>query len=352
MQGRGRMGKLNLQTPAMIHFGEETEDEVFITPRSGHGRRGDRKHRQRAAGRPALLRPRRAREPAENRRLSEVIQRAPALGGSIVRTLRGLAAIPHTLPHEAVLCPHTIIFPNSTTRPGRAWSARAKAPSRPIELDTMLDLTAAAEVDGVKFDGFDLFLFDPHVSIDASDDDLKQLADKAQRAQPGDRLGRRAGLAARPAAARRWAAHDERKKFLEQVRKGCRIARRLREIGIRPYGVVRIDSADRRGRMGRRRPGGQQPEDRRHVPRGLQDRRGHWRAAGRRGRNLLGRHAQLAAHAATAGDGRPPADARLSGRHGPHAAVPAGLQRAGRRHPAGRFRLEGHATSSTRRSSS
>jgi hypothetical protein len=24
------MGKLALQTPAMIHFGEETEDEVFI----------------------------------------------------------------------------------------------------------------------------------------------------------------------------------------------------------------------------------------------------------------------------------------------------------------------------------
>ena len=31
VQGRGRMGRLNLQTPAMIHFGEETEDEVFIT---------------------------------------------------------------------------------------------------------------------------------------------------------------------------------------------------------------------------------------------------------------------------------------------------------------------------------
>lgn len=31
VQGCGRMGKLALQTPAMIHFGEETEDEVFIT---------------------------------------------------------------------------------------------------------------------------------------------------------------------------------------------------------------------------------------------------------------------------------------------------------------------------------
>jgi hypothetical protein len=36
---------------------------------------------------------------------------------------------------------------------------------------------------------------------------------------------------------------DDRKKFLEQVRKGCRIARKLRELGVRPYGVVRIDSA-------------------------------------------------------------------------------------------------------------
>ncbi len=31
VQGRGRIGKLKLQTPAMIHFGQETEDEVFIS---------------------------------------------------------------------------------------------------------------------------------------------------------------------------------------------------------------------------------------------------------------------------------------------------------------------------------
>jgi hypothetical protein len=31
VQGRGRIGKLNLQTPAMIRFGAETEDEVYIT---------------------------------------------------------------------------------------------------------------------------------------------------------------------------------------------------------------------------------------------------------------------------------------------------------------------------------
>src|SRR5204863_7703444 len=46
-----------------------------------------------------------------------------------------------------------------------------------IDLDTMLDLTAAANVDGTRFDGVDLFLFEPHVSIDASVDDLKRLRD-------------------------------------------------------------------------------------------------------------------------------------------------------------------------------
>jgi hypothetical protein len=35
----------------------------------------------------------------------------------------------------------------------------------------------------------------------------------------------------------------ERDQFVEQVRKGCRIASRLRELGVRPYGIVRIDSA-------------------------------------------------------------------------------------------------------------
>jgi hypothetical protein len=31
VQGKGRIGKLTLQTPTLIRFGEETEDEVFIT---------------------------------------------------------------------------------------------------------------------------------------------------------------------------------------------------------------------------------------------------------------------------------------------------------------------------------
>ena len=44
-----------------------------------------------------------------------------------------------------------------------------------IELDTMLDMTAKAEVNGVKFDGVDLFLYNPHTDIDISDDGIKAL---------------------------------------------------------------------------------------------------------------------------------------------------------------------------------
>jgi sugar phosphate isomerase/epimerase len=111
-----------------------------------------------------------------------------------------------------------------------------------IDIDTMLDLTAKASVNGVKFDGVDLFLFAPHVDIDAKDDDLKKLADKV----------RAKGFVIGSVVAPVWGGtgggsamgdEAERKKFAEQVRKGCRIAKKLRELGARPYGIVRIDSA-------------------------------------------------------------------------------------------------------------
>src|SRR5207248_255934 len=48
----------------------------------------------------------------------------------------------------------------------------------PIDLETMLCLTASAQVDGVRFDGVDLFLSLPHTDIDSTDDDLARLTDK------------------------------------------------------------------------------------------------------------------------------------------------------------------------------
>jgi sugar phosphate isomerase/epimerase len=111
-----------------------------------------------------------------------------------------------------------------------------------IDLDTMLDLTAKAEVAGVKFDGVDLFLFAPHVDIDCSDDDLKKLADKvrSRRLVIGSVV---APVWPPTGGGSAMGGPDDRHKFQEQVRKGCRIAKRLRELGVRPYGVVRIDSA-------------------------------------------------------------------------------------------------------------
>ncbi len=137
---------------------------------------------------------------------------------------------------------HTNTYPklHNAAWPGVVGKGEGSEP--PIDLDTMLKLTADAEFEGVKFDGFDLFLFDPHISIDASDDDLKRLADKAGAHN----------LVIGSVVAPVWPPtgggaamgdEGERQKFLEQVRKGCRIAKRLHDLGIRPYGVVRIDSA-------------------------------------------------------------------------------------------------------------
>jgi sugar phosphate isomerase/epimerase len=111
-----------------------------------------------------------------------------------------------------------------------------------IDLDTMLDLTARAEVDGIKFDGVDLFLFDPHISIDIDDDGLKRLADKVQA--KGFVVGSVVAPAWPPTGGGSAIGSEEDcQRFVGQVRKACRIARKLRGLGVRPNGVVRIDSA-------------------------------------------------------------------------------------------------------------
>jgi sugar phosphate isomerase/epimerase len=111
-----------------------------------------------------------------------------------------------------------------------------------IDLDTMLSLTAAAEVNGTRFDGVDLFLSLPHTDIDSTDDDLKRLADKIAAHD----------LVAGSLVAPVWpptgggsamGSEEERGRFLTQVRKACAIGKKLRDLGIRRYGVVRIDSA-------------------------------------------------------------------------------------------------------------
>ncbi len=112
----------------------------------------------------------------------------------------------------------------------------------PIDLDTMLNMTAAADVDGVRFDGVDLFLSLPHTDIDSSDDDLARLAEQLS----GKELS--AGSLVAPVwpptgGGSAMGNEEERGRFLTQVKKACAIGRKLRELGARTSGVIRIDSA-------------------------------------------------------------------------------------------------------------
>ena len=110
----------------------------------------------------------------------------------------------------------------------------------PIELDTLLDLTKNSEVDGVKLDGIDIGLFEPHFNIDMSDDDIKKLADKVGRLQLN--IG---SLVAPIWGGPAMGTKEQRAVFVDMVRKACNIGKRLKELGVRPYGIVRIDSASK-----------------------------------------------------------------------------------------------------------
>jgi hypothetical protein len=175
----------------------------------------------------------------------------------------------------------------------------------------MLDFTQKAEVDGRKFDGVDLFLSVPHTSIDASDDELRALADN---------VGRR-GLVIGSLVAPVWPPtgggsamgnETERAAFLTQVKKACKIGKKLREIGIRKYGIIRIDSAS--GVEGwSKDPAANQKTIAATFRAAGGHRQGPRRTPRRRRRDLLGRHAQLEANGRTARVDRPQGRDRLPG---------------------------------------
>lgn len=111
-----------------------------------------------------------------------------------------------------------------------------------IGLDQMLEMTAAAEIDGTGFDGIDLFLYDPHINIDSSKDEIKSLADKIAG------HGLKAGSLVAPVwpdigGGSAMGSKEDRKNFVRQVEKSCEIGKTLREQGVRPHGVIRIDSS-------------------------------------------------------------------------------------------------------------
>jgi len=107
----------------------------------------------------------------------------------------------------------------------------------PISLEKMLEMTAAAEVDGVKFDGVDVGLFDPSINLD-DQDGIKRLADQVSKHN----------LVIGSLVAPIWGGpamgtKEDRTNFVDQVRKSCIYGQKLKEMGVRPYGVIRIDSA-------------------------------------------------------------------------------------------------------------
>ncbi|HYR58114.1 MAG TPA: TIM barrel protein [Chthoniobacteraceae bacterium] len=113
----------------------------------------------------------------------------------------------------------------------------------PISLDRMLELTASAKSDGHKFEGVDLFLFDPHIPIDIGEDELAKIAGKIGS------LGLNVGSLVAPVwpgtvGSTAQGGPEDREKFVLAVKKACRIARLLAKHGVRKYGVIRIDTAD------------------------------------------------------------------------------------------------------------
>jgi hypothetical protein len=120
----------------------------------------------------------------------------------------------------------------------------------PIDLETMLDLTAAADVGGVRFDGVDLFLYAPHVDIDSSDGELEDLAERIAARDLS--VGSLVAPVWPPTGGGSAMGDDrERGRFLEQVRKACRIGKKLRDLRIRQAGIIRIDSAASPGEWAR-----------------------------------------------------------------------------------------------------
>ena len=127
--------------------------------------------------------------------------------------------------------------------PGLVGKGDGAGQEPPISLERMLDLTAAAEVNGQKFEGIDYFLFLPHTNPEASDSELHAIADLI--VSKGFKVG---SLVAPvwPGTVGDSAMGDAttRGKFLSAVRMACRIARIFNQHGVRQYGVIRIDSAE------------------------------------------------------------------------------------------------------------
>ena len=116
-----------------------------------------------------------------------------------------------------------------------------------IGLERMLQLTADARIEddvSVRFDGVDIFLYHPHIDIDAPGDEIRRLADRIAS------LGLAVGSVVAPVypdmlGGSAMGSRDDRRRFVEAVRASCEYAAALNAHGARSCGVIRIDSAAR-----------------------------------------------------------------------------------------------------------
>ena len=128
---------------------------------------------------------------------------------------------------------------HNATWPGFVGKGEGAEPI--IPLDELLKMTVNAEVNGVKFDGIDIGLFAPHFDIDASDGEIERFADRMK--ELGLNVGSIVAPIWPPTGGSAMGSAEDRKKYVEMVRKSARWAQKLKDFGVRPSGVIRIDSA-------------------------------------------------------------------------------------------------------------
>jgi hypothetical protein len=90
-----------------------------------------------------------------------------------------------------------------------------------IGMRAMLELTAAAQVNGRRFDGVDFFMYEPHFDIHASEDEVRRVADEI--AAYGFNIGSVvAPIWPDTLGASAMGSADDRKQFVKAVEAGYR----------------------------------------------------------------------------------------------------------------------------------
>ena len=135
--------------------------------------------------------------------------------------------------------PHSLPKLHNAMWPGLVGKGDGEGQEPPISLERMLELTAAANVNGQKFEGIDYFLFLPHTDPQASNEELKQIADLI--ASHGFSVGS-VVAPVWPGTVGDSAMGDAaaRAKFLDAVKVACRIAGEFNKHGVRKYGVIPV----------------------------------------------------------------------------------------------------------------